>query len=129
MVLVDSSVWIEALRTGGDTQARQLLADLLESGLAAWCPAIRLEIWASVRDDRERKVLRHFSEVVVDLRVTDAVWERAIKLAGIGRRRGYSFPYPDLLVFACAKIHGVELLHRDKHFDLLERMWLPSDRL
>ena len=31
---------------------------LVESGDAAWCPAIRLELWNEVGDESDRRILR-----------------------------------------------------------------------
>ncbi len=118
MVLIDSSLWIPILRDA----AAENIADVSERirmGEAAWCAAVRLELWAGVRDDRERKALGEFNSVVIDLPISGEVWERAIWLADQGRRKGYTMPFPDLLIFSCALGNNVKLLHRDKHFDLL----------
>jgi predicted nucleic acid-binding protein len=120
MTLIDTSTWIDALREKGPERSRDQVADLIRSGEAAWCPVIRLELWAGIGDARERKVLSGFGDVVVELPVTGEVWELAIDLAGLGRTTGFSFPIPDLVVFACGRIHGAKLLHCDKHFDQLE---------
>ncbi|MDQ3314529.1 MAG: PIN domain-containing protein [Verrucomicrobiota bacterium] len=119
MVLVDSSVWIDALRHSGPAGIRQRLQTLLEAGEAAWCAAIRLELWPGTRDGRERGILVQYQSIVADLPVTEGVWAHAIDLAERARKRGMSCPYPDLLIHACATVNGVELLHRDKHFDQL----------
>ena len=113
--------WIDALREKGPEPSRDQVADLIRSGEAAWCPVIRLELWAGIGDARERKVLSGFGDVVVELPVTGEIWELAIDLAGLGRTKGFTFPIPDLVVFACGRIHGTKLLHRDKHFDQLEK--------
>ncbi len=119
MVLIDSSVWIETLRRGGSGESRERVGSLLVSGQAAWCAAVRLELWGGIRDRRERRVLGEYASLVADLPVTDAVWQRAIELTEAGRRKGHTFPYPDRIIFACAREHGVEILHRDRHFDVL----------
>lgn len=119
MVLVDSSIWIDALRQSGPADIRQRLQSLLEAGEAAWCAAIRLELWPGTREARERRILVQYQSIVADLPMTQGVWARAIDLAERARSKGMSCPYPDLLIQACATVHGVELLHRDKHFDRL----------
>ena len=119
MVLIDSSLWIPSLRRAGSPKDLAEVADRIRSGEAAWCAAVRLELWAGVRDDRERKTLGEFSAVVIDLPISGEVWEKAIWFADKGRRKGYTIPYPDLLIFACAQAHRAELLHRDQHFQLL----------
>lgn len=119
MVLIDSSLWIPSLRHAGSSEDLATVAERIRAGEAAWCAAVRLELWAGVRDDRERKAMSAFKKVVTDLPMSGAVWESAIELADKARRRGFTIPYPDLLIFACAQEHRVELLHRDRHFEML----------
>ena len=122
MVLIDSSVWIEALRRSGSEEIREHVSSLVQSKEAAWCAAIRLELWPGMRDLRERKILNQFRSIVADLPITSAVWESAIDLAERARSRGVSCPYADLLIHSCAKTHKAELLHRDQHFDRLAKL-------
>jgi hypothetical protein len=122
VVLVDSSLWIPTLRESGAAAERERVTSLIRSGEAAWCAAVRLELWSGVGDARERKRLADLLAVVRELPMHPQVWEDAIALAERGRRKGMKFPYPDLLIFSCAREHGVELAHQDKHFDLLARL-------
>jgi predicted nucleic acid-binding protein len=116
-VLVDSSLWVHQLRRGGDPSKRDRVNALLESGEAAWCPAVRLELWRGVTNDAERKVLRRYQTLLPDYDISDDAWDRAIRLADRGRAAGITVPLPDLLIFACAKIHGLAIAHDDAHFD------------
>jgi predicted nucleic acid-binding protein len=50
------------------------------------------------------------------------VWERAIRLADRGRASGVTVPLADLLIFACAKVHGLDVAHDDAHFDDLAKL-------
>ena len=121
-VLVDSSLWVHHLRRSGDPAKRARVVTLLETGEAAWCPVIRLELWRGVISDSDRKVLRRFEALLPDYEITAGVWQRGIQLADRGRAAGVTLPLADLLVFACAETHGVELAHDDAHFDQLERL-------
>lgn len=118
-VLVDSSLWVHQLRKSGDPAKRERVHALLQRGAAAWCPPVRLELWRGVTNDSERRALRHYESVLADLAITDAVWDLAIRLADRGRAAGVTVPLADLLIFACASIHGVDLAHDDSHFDQL----------
>jgi predicted nucleic acid-binding protein len=120
-VLVDSSLWVHQLRKSGDPAKRDRVNGLLESGEAAWCPAVRLELWRGVTNDAERRTLRRYEALLPDYEITAAVWERAIRLADRGRAAGVTVPLADLLVFACAKIHGLEVAHDDEHFHALSK--------
>ena len=123
-VLVDSSLWVHQLRKSGDPAKRERVHALLQRGSAAWCPPVRLELWRGVTNDSERRALRHYESVLADLAITDEVWDLAIRLADRGRAAGVTAPLADLLIFACASIHGVDLAHDDSHFDQLAALGL-----
>jgi predicted nucleic acid-binding protein len=121
-VLVDSSLWVHQLRKSGDPAKRDRVNGLLTSGDAAWCPPVRLELWRGVTNDAERKTLREYESVLTDYEISPEIWERAIRLADRGRASGITVPLVDILVFACAKVHGVDVAHDDAHFDELEKL-------
>ena len=121
-VLVDSSFWVHQLRKSGDPAKRDHVNGLLTSGDAAWCPPVRLELWRGVTNDAERKTLREYENVLTDYEISSEVWERAIRLADRGRASGIMVPLVDILVFACAQVHGVDVAHDDAHFDELEKL-------
>ena len=121
-VLVDSSLWVHQLRKSGDPAKRDRVNALLQSGVAAWCPPVRLELWRGVTNDAERKTLRHYEALLASHEISSDVWERAVRHADRGRAAGVTVPLADLLIFACAKVHGLDLAHDDTHFLQLEHL-------
>jgi predicted nucleic acid-binding protein len=121
-VLVDSSLWVHQLRHRGEPARRAQVEALLESGTACWCPLIRLELWRGVSSDAERKALRQFDLLLPSYAITDAVWERAGSLADLAAAARLAVPLADLLVFACARVHDLQLAHDDAHFRELARL-------
>lgn len=121
MTLVDTSSWVHALRRAGNASVRKRVAALMESGEAAWCAMVRLELWNGVGSENDRRALRALEEVLPDLAIDDAVWRQAHELADRGRKTGRTAPVQDLLIAACARRHGVPLEHDDRHYD-----WLMS---
>ena len=119
MTLVDSSSWVHCLRRRGDSQIADRVRQLLESGDAAWCPAIRLELWNGAGDESDRRILRDFEQTLPQLAITDEVWAAACALASRCRKAGKTAPAIDVLIAACARHHGVELEHADAHFEFL----------
>jgi predicted nucleic acid-binding protein len=119
-VLVDRSLWVHQLRKTGDPAGRDRVNGLLQSGRAAWCPVVRLELWRGVTNEAERRTLRRYEALLPDYEITSAVWDRAIRLADRGRAAGVTVPQADLVIFACAREHDVELAHDDAHFAQLE---------
>jgi predicted nucleic acid-binding protein len=124
-VLVDSSLWVHQLRHRGEPARRAQVEALLESGTACWCPPIRLELWRGVSSDAERKALRQFDLLLPSYAITDAVWERAGTLAERAAAARLAVPLVDLLVFACARVHDLQLAHDDDHFRELARLDAP----
>jgi predicted nucleic acid-binding protein len=121
-VLVDSSLWVHQLRKGGDPVKRERVNGLLQIGLAVWCPPVRLELWRGVTNDVERKTLRRYEALLPDYEISSSVWERAVRLADRGRAAGVTAPLADLLIFACAREHRLDLAHDDSHFTQLEQL-------
>ena len=121
-VLVDSSLWVHQLRKSGDPAKRDRVNALLESGEAAWCPPVRLELWRGVTNDAERKTLRRYEALLPDYEISPEVWSRSIELADRGRASGVIVPLADLVIFACARIHGLDVAHDDTHFDELAKL-------
>ncbi len=121
-VLVDSSLWVHQLRRRGDPAKRDRVNALLQSGLAVWCPPVRLELWRGVTNDAERRTLRHYEALLPAYEISPAVWERAVRLADRGRAAGVTVPLADLVIYACAKVHELDLAHDDTHFTQLEHV-------
>lgn len=121
-VLVDSSLWVHQLRKSGNPAKRDRVNALLASGDAAWCPPVRLELWRGVTNDTERKTLRRYEALLPDYEISPEVWSRSIELADRGRASGVTVPLADLLIFACAQIHDLDVAHDDTHFDELAKL-------
>ena len=45
---------------------RERVNERLQSGRAAWCPPVRLELWRGVTSDAERRTLRHYESLLPD---------------------------------------------------------------
>lgn len=125
MKLIDTSSWVHQMRSKGDPEIRARVEDLLRAGEAAWCAMVRLEIWSGIGDERGRKILREYEAVLPELSTDDHVWRSAYELAGRARQAGKTIPATDVLIFACARFHGVEIEHADGHFDMLAA--LPTE--
>ena len=119
MKLVDTSAWVEQMRPRGDVAVRARVEDLLRYGQASWCAMVRLELWNAINDDAERDRMRAYEAVVPELPITDEVWAEAFRLASRCRAAGTTIPASDVLIAACARVHGVQIEHRDVDFDLI----------
>ena len=115
MTLIDSSAWIHSLRPHGNREVTERVRFLLETGEAAWCSMIRLELWNGARGEHEKRVLRDMERDLPELEVNHAVWLASYKLARKARKGGVTAPATDLLIAACARHHGVNIEHDDEH--------------
>lgn len=118
MVLVDSSVWIEAARRQGDLAAKVALRALLDEYEAAWCSPVKLEVLGGARREERRALETFFSCIsYVEARETD--WEAAKTLAWRARDAGHTLPWNDFLISATAVERGWRVFSRDAHFTTL----------
>ena len=98
MTLVDTSAWIHSLRPDGDTAVSGRVRMLLESGEAAWCPLVQLELWNGACGEHERRVLREMDVNLPNLAIDEEVWRVAFDLARKSRAQGHTIPATDLTI-------------------------------
>ncbi|MBI4025869.1 MAG: PIN domain-containing protein [Verrucomicrobia bacterium] len=122
MKLIDTSSWIHSLRSGGDAQVSQRVADLLLSGEACWCAVVRVELWNGAKGAHEKRVLRDLEARLPELGMTAEVWEIACELARQARLKGLTVPTADLLIAACARHHDVAVEAADSHYQHLSQL-------
>jgi len=122
MVIIDSSSWVEALRENGQPAVRERVRGLMQSGAARFIPMVRLELWAGVRGETEKKTLLALEAEIPELEITPAIWEEARGLGRRARASGVTVPAPDLLIAACARHHGAAIEASDAHFAQLAKL-------
>jgi predicted nucleic acid-binding protein len=118
MVLVDSSVWIEAARRQGDLATKVALRALLDEYEAAWCSPVKLEVLGGARRE-ERRALEAFFSCIPYAECREAEWDAAKALAWRAREAGHTLPWNDFLISATASARGWRLYGRDAHFATL----------
>jgi len=118
MVLVDSSVWIEALRRDGRLDVKLALENLLEAYEAAWCGPVKLEVLGGARTQDREKLEAHFG-CIPYFQMKDTVWDSAKKVAWRLRDRGCTAPWNDILIAALSVEADCRIYAVDKHFELM----------
>ncbi len=116
MKLVDTSAWVEYLRSGRGGVSENV-ESLVLSDEAAWCDMVMLELWNGARGQEEKRKLTELSAATPRLETTAEVWKLAHRLAMRCRDKGKTVPAADILVAACAAYHKVEVEHKDSHFN------------
>ncbi len=115
MVLVDSSVWIEALRRNGRLEVKMALESLLDAYEAQWCSPVRLEVLGGARKEERGRLGRHFA-VIPYRSCTEEDWDNAVALAWKIRDHGITIPWLDVQIASLALADEVRIYSIDAHF-------------
>ena len=118
-VLVDTSAWILALKIGPADRVRGIIDGLLSAGRIAIIPIIRLELLGGTMSQAEFQRLDRRLGALHQLALAKAEWDESAALAFKLRRAGLTVPYTDIIIAAAAILHGLPLIHADRHFDLI----------
>ena len=119
LVLIDTSIWILALRKSSPPEIRDEVAHLLAEDRVAIVPLIRLELLGGAQSLDEFNRLQSRLSALHQMPTDEADWETAIQLAFQLRRGGKMIPYTDVLIASAAIVNNCTLLHCDRHFDLM----------
>ena len=118
MVLVDTSVWIEASRRTGDLAYKVGLENLLEEYEACWCSPVKLEFMGGARKE-DRRRLEFYFECIPYCSVEEHHWEAAQRNAWTLRDKGHSLPSNDILIATLAIDLDYRVCAKDQHFQIM----------
>ena len=116
--MVDSSVWIRALRAGSDLR----IEDLVDFDEVVTCLPVIQEILQGFADERSFRVARDamLALPVVDSPLSVERVEQAVALFRLARRHGLTVRSSiDCLIAASALHHDLEVIHADRDFDVI----------
>jgi predicted nucleic acid-binding protein len=109
LILVDKSAWVRA-----DPD------EIEQHGEPCLCAITRLEILYSTTSPADyvaqQTALAVFRDLRVDAQTIAAAEDAQSELA---IRSQHRVSLPDLILGACAQQHGADILHVDRHFDVL----------
>ncbi len=121
MVLVDSSVWIEAARRQGALEFKVGLEGLLEAAEACFCGPIKLEVLGGARS-HEREWMAAYFECIPYKPMEDADWEQAMRFAWRLRDKGHSLPWNDILIASLSVKWDCRVYAKDQHFVIMSEL-------
>jgi predicted nucleic acid-binding protein len=122
VIVVDTSVWVTAMRASRSPEGRALAA-LLDADEVALAVPVRLELLSGA-SRRDRPALRRALSALPVLYPTDATWtlmDRWVERAGNAHER---FGVGDLLIAALAAELGALVWSLDSDFDRMHRLGL-----
>ena len=122
MIVVDTSVWIEAPRQSRVASVLQQLIDADEIALAR---PVRLELLAGIARHQRKAFLSRFG-ALPQLVATEETWQPLPDWIGRAADAGHRFTISDLLIASLASEIGGLVWSLDKDFERMERLGLVS---
>lgn len=100
-------------------RVRERLGPIIESGEAATCSIVDLDVLFSARNHQDHETIRERRLLAYDrVPLTQDVFDRAVEVQGALAKRGHHrLPIPDLIVAAAAESAGLVVLHYDADFE------------
>jgi len=126
VVLVDSSIWIAALRQFG-----VLNVELPERKEAVTCLPVIQEVLQGIRFPKAFDIARDaFHQMkIVESPMSMEVVDEAIRIYRTARQNGYTIrSTADCLIAACAIRNSLPVLHKDRDFDVIARFTMLEAR-
>ena len=119
MFLIDTSVWIHALRPRGNAAIQSELKTLVINGATAVTDWILLELMTGLsRSEKGQDLLERFSPVA-RLAFRPEWWPKAWDLAAGLRKHGVSASAADCLIATVAVESSISLIHCDEDFEAI----------
>jgi predicted nucleic acid-binding protein len=121
MILVDTSIWIEAFRKKSAIR----IDDLLDFEEIVTCLPVVQEVLQGFREERAYRTAR---EAMVALPIVESPMEESLFIEAAGlyrsaRRQGLTVRSSvDCLIAACALRHDLPVFHKDRDYELLSRV-------
>ena len=122
MIVVDTSVWISALRNRQAQEALHL-AELLDQDVVAIAVPTRIEILAGARATEQPRLSRLLSALPT-LHPSDVTWQRIEQWLGGIKRAGDWFGVADLLIAGIAAENSAPVWSLDSDFTRMAKLRL-----
>ena len=120
MIVVDTSVWIDAHRRPASPRATQLTS-LLDADEVALALPVRLELLAGVAR-RDRAALTRALSALPVLRPSDETWALIERWVPTAADKGRRFALADLVIGALTAEMGGLVWSLDEDFEQMERL-------
>ena len=118
-VLVDSSAWLEFFKPSGKPLFKEVITGLISNQIIVIPGIIKVEILRGSRSHQEYEMLDNTLNGVQYLGVSEVFWTRLSLFNYDLSRKGVNVPLSDAYIALLAIENDVELLHYDRHYDLI----------
>ena len=104
-----------------DLEIRDRIDQLLGLEKIAINPVVWSELYQGVKNKREEKELADFITLSRNFNFDDLCWKTTAEIGRQCVQKGITVPFSDLMIQASAIRYEADLLHLDKHFDLIQK--------
>ena len=125
MILVDSTKYISWMRLGRNPVA--ILAHSVSAGDVIGCGIIRIEVLRGVLKPKVKTELVRFFDIIPEIPLSASLLDEVAGLAWALDRQGQILPVTDLIIAACAKRAGAEVITEDSHFRKIPGLKVRAD--
>ena len=122
LFLIDTSVWILALRKKFDPKIKSYVEKLLNEDKIVINPIIKIELLSGTKTQKEFSKLKMRLDALPEIMLDQEIWEETQKVAFELKKNGLSLPLVDTIIFTSAKSLDCTLVHMDRHFDLANKV-------
>ena len=121
MVLIDTSVWLFALKKDFNPEIKEFVEKILLNEDVAINGIVKLELLGSARSEKEYRRLKSKLDCLHFIDSDKKLWDESCRLAFTLKRKGISVPYTDIVIAASSILTDALLIHADRHFDLIKK--------
>ena len=118
-VIVDTSAWIASFRSTAQPVLLKTMKELIAAGCIIVPGIIQAELLRGAKSAREVQSLHSVLSCQKYLRVEESFWHRLGYFTNQLFLQGINVPLTDAYIALLAIENEVELLHCDRHFDLI----------
>jgi predicted nucleic acid-binding protein len=118
-VIVDTSSWIASFRSTAQPVLLKTMKELIGGGCILVPGIIQAELLRGAKNAKEVQSLHSVLSSQKYLRVEESFWQRLGYFTNQLFLQGINVPLPDAYIALLAMENDVELLHCDRHFDLI----------
>lgn len=118
-VIVDTSAWILSFRSSASNEFISQLTELIDHDRVLMPGIIEAELLRGTRSEKEFRRMQDILSDIRHLKVNDEFWGRVALFGNKVLHKGINIPLVDIYIALLAIENNAELLHYDKHFDLI----------
>ena len=118
-VIVDTSAWIASFRASTQPVLLKTMRELIGAGCILVPGIIQAELLRGAKNAKEVQSLYSVLSSQRYMRVEEPFWRRLGYFTNQLFLQGINVPLPDAYIALLAIENDVELLHYDRHFDLI----------